>query len=283
MFKDFPNVLMIAEESTAWPLVTKPTDVGGLGFNYKWNMGWMNDVLEYFSMDPFFRKDNHKKITFSMFYAFSENFILPISHDEVVHGKKSLLDKMPGDYEQKFNLLRAFYGYLMAHPGKKLTFMGSEIGQFTEWNYKKSVEYELLRFDKHRMLSEYVKELNWFYLTHSELYQIDFTWDGFEWIIPNDRTNNVIVFSRRNKKNEKLIVVCNFSPVRLDNYRIYLESGEYEEVFSSDELKYGGSGVKNSNLKTTCDENYKDSHFLTLSIPQNATIYLKKKIKHKIK
>ena len=283
VFKDFPNVLMIAEESTAWPLVTKPTDVGGLGFNYKWNMGWMNDVLEYFSMDPFFRKDNHKKITFSMFYAFSENFILPISHDEVVHGKKSLLDKMPGDYEQKFNLLRAFYGYLMAHPGKKLTFMGSEIGQFTEWNYKKSVEYELLRFDKHRMLSEYVKELNWFYLTHSELYQIDFTWDGFEWIIPNDRTNNVIVFSRRNKKNEKLIVVCNFSPVRLDNYRIYLESGEYEEVFSSDELKYGGSGVKNSNLKTTCDENYKDSHFLTLSIPQNATIYLKKKIKHKIK
>ncbi len=282
IFDKFPNTLMIAEESTAWPLVTKPTHVGGLGFNYKWNMGWMNDVLDYFSMDPFYRKDNHNKITFSMFYAFSENFILPISHDEVVHGKKSLLDKMTGDYEQKFNLLRAFYGYMMAHPGKKLSFMGSEIGQFSEWDNTKAIEYDLLKFEKHKMLQDYVKELNWFYLTHNELYEIDFDWSGFDWIIPNDKTNNVVVFSRKNKKGDKIIVVCNFSPIRLDNYRIYLDQGEYEEIFSSDELKYGGSGLRNSNLKTSFEEEYKDSHFLTISIAQNSTIYLKKRKKRKI-
>lgn len=283
VFDKHPTALMIAEESTAWPLVTKPTYLGGLGFNYKWNIGWMNDTLEYFSLDPFFRKDNHDKITFSMFYAFSENFILPISHDEVVYGKRSLINKMTGDYEQKFNLLRAFYGYLMAHPGKKLTFMGSEIGQFNEWDNTRSIEYDLLRYDKHKMLQDYVKELNWFYLTHSEMYEVDFSWNGFEWIIPNDKTNNVIVFSRSNKAGEKIIVVCNFSPVKLDNYRVYLEEGEYEEVFSSDELRFGGSGVKNSKLKTSFDEGYKDSHYLTLSIPQNSTIYLKKKKKHKLR
>ena len=283
VFDKYPNVLMIAEESTAWPLVTKPTYIGGLGFNYKWNIGWMNDTLEYISMDPFFRKDNHNKITFSMFYAFSENFILPISHDEVVYGKRSLINKMNGDYEQKFNLLRAFYGYMMAHPGKKLSFMGSEIGQFNEWDNTRSIEYDLLKFDKHKQLQEYVKDLNWCYLTNNELYEIDFSWDGFEWIIPNDKTNNVVVFSRKNKAGDKLIVVSNFSPVRLDNYRVYLEKGEYEEVFSSDELKYGGSGIKNSKLKTSFDPEYKDSHYLVLSIPQNTTIYLKKKKKRKIK
>ena len=283
VFNRFPNALMIAEESTAWPLVTKPTDIGGLGFNYKWNMGWMNDTLDYISMDPFFRKDNHNKITFSMFYAFSENFILPISHDEVVYGKRSLINKMNGDYDQKFNALRAFYGYLMAHPGKKLTFMGSEIGQFNEWDNTRSIEYDLLKFEKHQLLQDFVKEINWFYLTNNEFYEVDFNWCGFEWIIPNDKTNNVIAFSRSNKQGDKIIVVCNFSPVRLDNYRIYLDKGEYEEVFTSDELRFGGSGLKNSNLKTSFEEEYKDSHFLTLSIAQNSTIYLKKRNKHKIR
>jgi 1,4-alpha-glucan branching enzyme len=190
---------------------------------------------------------------------------------------------MNGDYEQKFNLLRAFYGYIMAHPGKKLTFMGSEIAQFNEWDNTKSIEYDLLKFEKHQMLQDYLKELNWFYLTHSEFYEIDFDWHGFNWVIPNDKTNNVVVFSRENKVGEKVIVVCNFSPVRLDNYRVYLEEGEYEEVFSSDEIRFGGSGLKNSRLQTSFDEDYKDSHYLTLSIAQNSTIYLKKQKKRKIK
>lgn len=282
VFSEFPNAIMIAEESTAWPMVTKPPYDGGLGFNYKWNIGWMNDTLEYIQLNPFFRKDNHNKITFSFMYAFSENFILPISHDEVVYGKKSLINKMSGDYDQKFDSVRAFYGYLMAHPGKKLTFMGTEIGQFDEWDNTKQIEYDLLRFEKHQKLQNYVKALNWFYLTHSELFEIDSSWDGFEWIISNDTRNNVVVFSRSNKQKEKLIVVCNFSPVKLEHYRVYLEKGTYNEVFNSDNSEFGGSGITNGKIKTKVDEHNSKSNYLELVIPANSCMYFKldqKKIK----
>lgn len=281
VFKEHPNTIMIAEESTAWPMVTKPPYDGGLGFNYKWNIGWMNDTLEYVQLNPFFRKDNHNKITFSFMYAFSENFILPISHDEVVYGKKSLINKMNGDYDQKFDALRAFYGYLMAHPGKKLTFMGTEIGQFAEWDNTRQIEYDLLRFEKHQKLQNYVKALNWFYLTHSELFEVDASWDGFEWIISNDTRNNVVVFSRSNKQGEKLIVVCNFSPVKLSNYRAYVEKGTYKELFNSDNVEFGGSGVTNGQIKTKVDENNKSSNYLELTIPANSCMYFKKNTRKK--
>ena len=275
VFSEYPNTIMIAEESTAWPMVTKPPYDGGLGFNYKWNIGWMNDTLEYIQLNPFFRKDNHNKITFSFMYAFSENFILPISHDEVVYGKKSLINKMNGDYDQKFDAVRAFYGYLMAHPGKKLTFMGTEIGQFDEWDNTKQIEYELLRFEKHQQLQNYVKALNWFYLTHSELYEIDSSWDGFEWIISNDVRNNVVVFSRKNKLGEKIITVCNFSPVKLENYRVYVGKGTYSEIFNSDNKEFGGGGVTNGKVKTKVDEVNSKSFYLELVIPANSCMYFK--------
>ncbi len=275
VFSEYPNTIMIAEESTAWPMVTKPPYDGGLGFNYKWNIGWMNDTLEYIQLNPFFRKDNHNKITFSFMYAFSENFILPISHDEVVYGKKSLINKMNGDYDQKFDAVRAFYGYLMAHPGKKLTFMGTEIGQFDEWDNTKQIEYDLLRFEKHQQLQNYVKALNWFYLTHSELYEIDSSWDGFEWIISNDVRNNVVVFSRKNKLGEKIITVCNFSPVKLENYRVYVGKGTYSEIFNSDNKEFGGGGVTNGKVKTKVDEVNSKSFYLELVIPANSCMYFK--------
>lgn len=275
VFSEYPNTIMIAEESTAWPMVTKPPYDGGLGFNYKWNIGWMNDTLEYIQLNPFFRKDNHNKITFSFMYAFSENFILPISHDEVVYGKKSLINKMNGDYNQKFDAVRAFYGYLMAHPGKKLTFMGTEIGQFDEWDNTKQIEYDLLRFEKHQQLQNYVKALNWFYLTHSELYEIDSSWDGFEWIISNDVRNNVVVFSRKNKLGEKIITVCNFSPVKLENYRVYVGKGTYSEIFNSDNKEFGGGGVTNGKVKTKVDEVNSKSFYLELVIPANSCMYFK--------
>lgn len=281
VFNEHPNTIMIAEESTAWPMVTKPPYDGGLGFNYKWNIGWMNDTLEYIQLNPFFRKDNHNKITFSFMYAFSENFILPISHDEVVYGKKSLINKMNGDYNQKFDAIRAFYGYLMAHPGKKLTFMGTEIGQFDEWDNTRQIEYDLLRFEKHQKLKNYVKALNWFYLTHSELFEVDASWDGFEWIIANDTRNNVVVFSRSNKQGEKLICVCNFSPVQLSHYRAYVEKGTYKELFNSDNVEFGGGGVTNGQIKTKVDENNKNSNFLELTIPANSCMYFKKNTRKK--
>ena len=279
LFRDYPGIMMIAEESTAWPLVTKPTNVGGLGFNFKWNMGWMNDILRYFSLDGYFKKYNHDLITFSFFYAFSENFVLPISHDEVVHGKKSLIDKMPGTYEEKFAAMRAFLGYMYAHPGKKLLFMGQEFGQFIEWDEKKQLDWFLLDYDSHKSLLEYTKALNRFYKENAPMWEIDYSWEGFSWIVSDDSDNSVIAFRRTDEKGESVIVVCNFTPVQRDHYKMGVpEKGVYDVVFNSDDKKFGGSGkVRKRVYRTKAQGMHSQPQSVELSLPGLSAIYLKKR------
>jgi 1,4-alpha-glucan branching enzyme len=245
---EFPGVLTIAEESTAWPMVSRPTYLGGLGFSLKWNMGWMHDTLEYISKDPIYRKHHHNNLTFSLLYAFHENFILPLSHDEVVHGKRSLLDKMPGDLWQKFANLRLLYGFMYGHPGKKLLFMGSEFGQWREWNHDESLDWHLLQFDSHCNLRRYLQDLNHLYLNEPALYEIDFHWSGFEWIAFQDWGRSVVSFLRRGKNQDNfLIFVCNFTPVPRSNYRIGVpQPGFYREILNSDSSLYGGSNAGNA-------------------------------------
>lgn len=250
VFKHYPSALMMAEESTSWPLVSAPTYLGGLGFNYKWNMGWMNDTLKYMEFDSVHKKWHHDKLTFSFFYAFSENFLLPLSHDEVVHGKKSLLNKMPGDYWQKFANLRVFLGYLMTHPGKKLVFMGGEFGQFIEWNENQQLDWFLLDYDAHRQTHLYVKEINHFYKENKILWELDHQEAGFSWIDPHNHDQSIISFMRYAENGEYYIILCNFTPVVHHTYRIGVpDLTEYREVFNSDLSQYGGSNLTNKNVQ----------------------------------
>ena len=240
--REFPGVRMIAEESTAWPQVTGPVEEGGLGFTHKWNMGWMNDMLAYMSADPLDRKYRHDKLTFSMCYAFSERFVLPLSHDEVVHGKRSLLDRMPGEYDGKFAQLRALYGFMYAHPGGKLLFMGGEFAQFIEWNDNQGLDWLLLDYDRHRQMQRYVRYLNRFYRGQRPLWDQDGSWDGFRWLVVDDRDNSVAAFLRRDRAGRELIAVVNFTPVPRPHYRIGLPGpGRLLEIFNSDLAEFGGS------------------------------------------
>ncbi len=238
------GVIMAAEESTAYPLVTGPVYDGGLGFLFKWNMGWMNDTLRYFKEDPLYRKYHHDKMTFSMAYAFSENFILPLSHDEVVHGKLSLINRMPGDYFWKFSGARLLRGYQMTHPGKKLSFMGNEFGQFIEWDYKKGLDWLLLDYEMHRKMQSFTRDLNRFYKENDPLWADDLSWNGYQWIQPDDKDNSIFAWRRINPKTKKeLLVVLNMTPVTRKGYRLGLPAaGDYEPVFCSDDPKYGGTG-----------------------------------------
>lgn len=281
IFKIHPNTMMIAEESTSWPMVTKPVYVGGLGFNFKWNMGWMNDILEYMETDPFLRKYKHKNITFSLHYAFSENFILPLSHDEVVHGKKSIIDKMPGPYEEKFANVRVLLAFMMAHPGKKLNFMGYEIGQFTEWNHNNEIEWFMKNYEYHNKLNIYIKVLNEFYLNNSELWEIDYSWDGFKWISNDDYEQNIIAFKRINKKGDELISVVNFSPVEKHNYLIGSDEGIYKEVFNTNSLDFGGTGSGNmDSINTSKGSIHGYNSYISLTVPPLSVIFLKRDKKY---
>ena len=277
VFAYFPSALMIAEESTAWPMVTKPTNYGGLGFNFKWNMGWMNDVLSYVEKNPYFRQHHHGKLTFSMMYAFSENYVLPISHDEVVHGKGSLIGKMPGDYQEKFAGLRTFLGYMMSHPGKKLHFMGSEIGQFKEWNYKEGIEYFLLQYPAHAKMAQFSKELNVLYKNTPALYEIEDSWDGFEWLAPDDGNRNFLAYQRKDRSGKIIVVMLNFSGSDYVGYKLGLPEGKYKVIFNSDRIRYGGSGALKKRVFTTKKSySHGKEDSIEFDLPKLTCVYLEK-------
>jgi 1,4-alpha-glucan branching enzyme len=275
IFEKFPYALMIAEESTAFSMITKPASEGGLGFNFKWNMGWMNDVLVYVASDPYFRSGLHDKLTFSLCYAFSENYVLPISHDEVVHGKKSLLDKMYGNIEDKFATARAFMAYQFAHPGKKLSFMGSEYGQFKEWDYKEGLEFFMLDYELHRKLQGFNRVLNGIYKTMPALYEIDDSWDGFTWISVDEKDNNIIAFSRKDKSGKELVAIFNFSGRDFDEYRLGLDKGKYKVVLCTDDAKFGGFGkVKSKTYSTVKKSAHGRDNSIKIKIPKLCGMYM---------
>jgi 1,4-alpha-glucan branching enzyme len=273
-----PGTLTIAEESTSWPMVSRPVYVGGLGFSLKWNMGWMHDMLSYFSKDPIFRRYQHNSLTFSLLYAFNENFVLPLSHDEVVHGKRSLLSKMPGDYWQQFANLRALYAFLYAHPGKKMLFMGAELGQWTEWNPARGLDWNLLDYEPHRKVQELVAELNQLHRQEPALHEVDFDYPGFEWIDFHDADNSVIAFLRKGKNaDDHLVVVCNFTPVPHHGYRVGVPwASFYREILNTDDVKFGGSGVTNGNGRQGIPLPWQNQPcHVELTLPPLGVIYLK--------
>ena len=277
VFAAYPDALMIAEESTAWPLVTKPVDIGGLGFNFKWNMGWMNDVLDYMQTDPYFRKGNHNKLTFAMMYAFTENYVLPISHDEVVYGKRSLINKMPGTYEEKFANVRAFMGYMMSHPGKKLLFMGCEFGQFNEWNYKSGQEFFLKEYPMHQKLSDMNAFLNHFYAETPAFYEIEDSWDGFEWIAPNDSDRNILAYMRSDREGNSYLVVINFSGTKAEGHRLGVPKGKYKVVFNTDNPKFGGEGEMGKRIfNTERKPSHGKEYSIKIELPKLTCVYLQK-------
>ena len=276
VFSKHPDALMIAEESTAWPLVTRPTDIGGLGFNFKWNMGWMNDMLSYMSLDPIYRSFNHDKITFSFFYAFSENYILPISHDEVVYGKCSMINKMPGENEQKFASYRAFLAYMMAHPGKKLLFMGQEFGQSKEWDYQGQLDWELLNNADNSNLLKFEEKLNKFYIENTPLWQNDDSWGGFSWISNDDYKQSVIAFRRIDDNGDEIIAVCNFVPVERHDYRIGVpKKGTYKVLFNSDAPEFGGKGLSAKSYKSEDIAMHGFDDSISLTLAPLSVMYLK--------
>ncbi len=276
----FPQVMMIAEESTAWPMMTHRVEDGGLGFDFKWNMGWMNDFLNYISLDPLYRKYHHNELTFSMVYAYSENFILVLSHDEVVHEKRSMIEKMPGGYEDKFSNLRAAYGYMATHPGKKLLFMGQEFAQMKEFSESEELDWSLFEFDAHNCIRDYVKELNKLYKTEPALYEKDNDSDGFAWINANDANRSIISFERRGEKEEDtLVIICNFTPVDAKNYKLAVPSaGKWKEIFSSDLPKFGGEGHNNKVVKQSKAGKVDDrANYISVTVPALSISIFKKK------
>jgi 1,4-alpha-glucan branching enzyme len=275
-----PGVFTIAEESTAFPGVSKPVYLNGLGFTMKWNMGWMHDMLDYFGNDPVYRKFHHNNITFSLLYAFTENFVLPISHDEVVHGKGSLLNKMPGDEWRQFANVRVFLAYMWAHPGKKLLFMGQEIGQREEWNHDTGIRWELLEFDYHRKLQALVRELNRIYRENPALYQVDFNYTGFEWVDFHDVENSIIAFVRRAEDpKDAILVCCNFTPVARKGYEFGVtEEGFYEEILNTDSEYFGGSNIGNGGvLSSRPIPRHNRKHSIAVTLPPLAVVAFKKR------
>ena len=277
VLSNYPGAITVAEESTAYPMVTMPPELGGLGFSFKWDMGYMHDTLDYFSLDPLFRKGAHDKLTFSMMYAFSENFILAYPHDEVVHGKKSMLDKMFGSYEQKFATLRALYGYQFAHPGKKLCFMGSEFGQFIEWNYEQSLDWLLLDYPMHKKLQEYYRALNHIYSRCPALYEVDKSWDGFKWLSVNEKSLSSIAFLRsaRPESESCLVCACNFIPNEHRGFTIGLpHAGVLRELLSSDGAEFGGNGLHNAGAIVSRDKEYEGLPYSAqIDLPPLSTVY----------
>lgn len=277
VFSEFPNALMIAEEVSSWPMVTRPTTVGGLGFNFKWNVGWINDIWEYLSMDPCFRRKYHKILTHTIDYCYNENFILPVDHDEVGNGRHSLINKMNGDLKTKIDLCRAFYLYMFMHPGKKLSFMGSEFGQITEWSYKDPISWLLLKGERHRKLSKFISALNHLYLNTPEMYEIDFDKSGFEWLIKDDKAHSITAFKRISKSGSYLICLNNFSPYREPDYVIGVdEPGCYQVIFSSDDASFGGSGEEFTLMYSSIMNKDGKSNAIRINIPANSSLLIKK-------
>jgi 1,4-alpha-glucan branching enzyme len=277
--REHPGAITLAEESTSWPGVSRPTYTGGLGFTFKWNMGWMHDMLNYFSHEPVHRMYHQSQLTFGLLYAFSENFVLVLSHDEVVHGKRALLDKMPGDLWQRFANLRALYGYMHGHPGKKMLFMGGEFGQWCEWNHDSSIEWHLCQYESHAGLQRLVRDLNWLHLHERALHEVDHDWNGFQWIDFNDAQHSVIAFLLKAKNpGDHIVCVCNFTPVPRYDYRIGVpQDGYYREILNTDAAIYGGSNVGNAGgTHSTSVPSHGQPHSLAVTLPPLAVVFFKR-------